>query len=351
MAQELRDWVAKEIGPIAKPKDIRFGDNLPKTRSGKIMRRLLRSIAKGEEITQDVSTLENPGDPRAAQADAVAGRAARASRPRRVPVAPSPSPVVAGTTTQPPQLARATIAFLRRYAPFNEMEDASLGFVVARARLGYHSQGAVVVGPQDGVAQRLFIIQRGHVRARSPDGGPGTVASEFAPGEIFPIDAVLAARSTTRLYEAIEDLFCYELDAADVQSLLGASAPFQRFCARHIDSLLQQERRRVAGCLRGADRQRPPAPAATFVRDPARAGDLRPRDAAASGARAHARAADRRDPRRRRRGCAAGHLHRAGSRPPRRHRQAGTRRPDQRVHDARSDPASRRPLRCTKRRS
>ena len=61
MAQQLRDWVAKEIGPIAKPKEIRFGDNLPKTRSGKIMRRLLRSLAKGEEITQDVTTLENPG--------------------------------------------------------------------------------------------------------------------------------------------------------------------------------------------------------------------------------------------------------------------------------------------------
>ena len=60
LAKELRDWVGKEIGPIAKPKDIRFGDNLPKTRSGKIMRRLLRSIAKNEEITQDISTLENP---------------------------------------------------------------------------------------------------------------------------------------------------------------------------------------------------------------------------------------------------------------------------------------------------
>jgi acetyl-CoA synthetase len=60
IAVELRNWVAKEIGPIAKPKDIRFGDNLPKTRSGKIMRRLLRVIAKGEEITQDTSTLENP---------------------------------------------------------------------------------------------------------------------------------------------------------------------------------------------------------------------------------------------------------------------------------------------------
>jgi acetyl-CoA synthetase len=60
VANQLRAWVGKEIGPIAKPKDIRFGENLPKTRSGKIMRRLLRSLAKGEAITQDVSTLENP---------------------------------------------------------------------------------------------------------------------------------------------------------------------------------------------------------------------------------------------------------------------------------------------------
>jgi acetyl-CoA synthetase len=60
LATELRNWVAKEIGPIAKPKEIRFGENLPKTRSGKIMRRLLRSLAKGETVTQDTSTLENP---------------------------------------------------------------------------------------------------------------------------------------------------------------------------------------------------------------------------------------------------------------------------------------------------
>ncbi len=60
IAETLRAWVSKEIGPIAKPDEIRFGDNLPKTRSGKIMRRLLRALAKGEEITQDVSTLENP---------------------------------------------------------------------------------------------------------------------------------------------------------------------------------------------------------------------------------------------------------------------------------------------------
>ncbi|HRP24827.1 acetate--CoA ligase [Thauera sp.] len=58
--KELQNWVGHEIGPIAKPKDIRFGENLPKTRSGKIMRRLLRQLAKGEDVTQDTSTLENP---------------------------------------------------------------------------------------------------------------------------------------------------------------------------------------------------------------------------------------------------------------------------------------------------
>jgi acetyl-CoA synthetase len=57
----LRDWVAEQLSPIAKPDDIRLTDNLPKTRSGKIMRRLLKAVARGEEITQDVSTLENPG--------------------------------------------------------------------------------------------------------------------------------------------------------------------------------------------------------------------------------------------------------------------------------------------------
>jgi acetyl-CoA synthetase len=61
LIKELRTWVGEQIGAIAKPDDIRFADNLPKTRSGKIMRRLLRTIARGEEITQDVSTLENPG--------------------------------------------------------------------------------------------------------------------------------------------------------------------------------------------------------------------------------------------------------------------------------------------------
>jgi acetyl-CoA synthetase len=56
----LRDWVSEQLGAIARPDDIRFVENLPKTRSGKILRRLLRAIARNEDITQDLSTLENP---------------------------------------------------------------------------------------------------------------------------------------------------------------------------------------------------------------------------------------------------------------------------------------------------
>ena len=59
LAAALRNHVSRQIGAIAKPKDIRFTDALPKTRSGKIMRRLLRDIASGREQVGDTSTLED----------------------------------------------------------------------------------------------------------------------------------------------------------------------------------------------------------------------------------------------------------------------------------------------------
>jgi acetyl-CoA synthetase len=59
LVKELRNWVGEQLGPIAKPDDIRFADNLPKTRSGKIMRRLLRDIAEGRALG-DVTTLRDP---------------------------------------------------------------------------------------------------------------------------------------------------------------------------------------------------------------------------------------------------------------------------------------------------
>jgi len=59
LGEELRNHVTKQIGAIAKPAEIRFTDALPKTRSGKIMRRLLRDIASGKETVGDTSTLED----------------------------------------------------------------------------------------------------------------------------------------------------------------------------------------------------------------------------------------------------------------------------------------------------
>jgi acetyl-CoA synthetase len=84
LIEELRGWVGEQLSPIAKPDEIRLTDNLPKTRSGKIMRRLLRSVARGEEITQDMSTLENPGileQLRGGTASPTAAHAAPAKRP------------------------------------------------------------------------------------------------------------------------------------------------------------------------------------------------------------------------------------------------------------------------------
>jgi acetyl-CoA synthetase len=61
LKDELRTWVGKEIGSLAKPDEVRFTDSLPKTRSGKIMRRLLRELASGGDVKGDVTTLEDLG--------------------------------------------------------------------------------------------------------------------------------------------------------------------------------------------------------------------------------------------------------------------------------------------------
>jgi acetyl-CoA synthetase len=92
LVKELRNWVSQELGAIARPDDIRFAENLPKTRSGKIMRRLLRTIARGEEITQDVSTLENPAIIEQLRGvDAPAQPNAKPAKPQSKPTNPAPA--------------------------------------------------------------------------------------------------------------------------------------------------------------------------------------------------------------------------------------------------------------------
>ena len=121
LVAELRDWVAEQLSPIAKPDDIRFTEALPKTRSGKIMRRLLRSIARGEEISQDISTLENPAiveqlrgavlAPAQDRAQAVKKQAVK-RRPTKKPAAKEPAArkkVAKKRPTQQPAAKRAPV--------------------------------------------------------------------------------------------------------------------------------------------------------------------------------------------------------------------------------------------------
>jgi acetyl-CoA synthetase len=103
LVKELRDWVGQQLGPIAKPDEIRFADNLPKTRSGKIMRRLLKALARGEEITQDVSTLENPAildQLRGVEGKSAAAAAARTATKRQLNKAASAAPAPAKTAAK-----------------------------------------------------------------------------------------------------------------------------------------------------------------------------------------------------------------------------------------------------------
>jgi acetyl-CoA synthetase len=117
LTRELRDWVGQQLGPIAKPDEIRFADNLPKTRSGKIMRRLLKTIARGEEITQDVSTLENPAildQLRGVESPATAAAAAAPRAKAAARAAPAKSKRAKRTTAKSSSSSRRGAAASRK---------------------------------------------------------------------------------------------------------------------------------------------------------------------------------------------------------------------------------------------
>lgn len=152
------------------------------------------------------------------------------------------------SASAPPQLERATVDFLRRYAPFNAMEEGALRLVAGSLKLAYYEKGAIVAAPSQGVAQTLHLIQRGLVHSRAGAGAEERADFEYGVGEMFPLNALLGARATTGVYQAVEDVFCYELGREAVEELMRASPEFRHFATRHMDSLLQQAR----GALRSA---------------------------------------------------------------------------------------------------
>jgi CBS domain-containing protein len=130
----------------------------------------------------------------------------------------------------PALIVEATVRFLREHVPFSRMARKDLEFIAERAELAYFPIGTTIVNPADGMANNLYVIQRGHVRVQNM-----AVAGDDevrGPGECFPVAALSAAAAGTRRFEATEDVFCYRLPSADFDALRQASPPFAEYCAQ-----------------------------------------------------------------------------------------------------------------------
>ena len=130
------------------------------------------------------------------------------------------------------------IPALRAHAPFDEMEPEALAFLAERLRLAYYPRGHMIVGPQSGPADRLYIIKQGSVR-----GSGGSADVVLGAGEAFPMGALAGRRATVYTYRADADSFCWELPAADFHALMARSARFRAFCTDHLSILLERAHR------------------------------------------------------------------------------------------------------------
>jgi acetyl-CoA synthetase len=172
LMKELRDWVGQQLGPIAKPDDIRFADNLPKTRSGKIMRRLLKAIARGEEITQDVSTLENPAILEQLRGTDSLTTPARAPGKAAVAGAVAVAAVRSAARGAAPRRAAPRRAAPRRRPAAKARRSAAARPAVKRA-----ARRAAVVRGTKKVARRLTVRAAAKARVGKSKSGRASTAS------------------------------------------------------------------------------------------------------------------------------------------------------------------------------
>lgn len=159
-------------------------------------------------------------------------------------------------TATPSLIVEATREFLRRYAPFNQMNDATFTFLIPRLKLAYFAKDAKILAPQEGAASQLHIIQRGLVGSH-PDNMQAEPDPTLGPGELFPVGALSAGGATTKIYHAVEDTFCYLLSRDDFLELRSLSPPFERHCTHAITETLKQSLATLHGhySQRAADEQ------------------------------------------------------------------------------------------------
>lgn len=144
-------------------------------------------------------------------------------------------------------LISATVDFLRAFPPFDRMESEALEFLAERVKLAYFSKDTEIVSPGTGVVRHSFIVQRGKVQARQASDVSVMEYSSLilGPGELFPIGSVMAQRASTNTYVALEDVFCYEIEADAFFELVQKSPVFNLYCTKYIASLLSQSRQQL----------------------------------------------------------------------------------------------------------
>ena len=154
---------------------------------------------------------------------------------------------------------RALMEFLRHYAPFSHMEAAHLALFVETSELHYFADGEVVIRPEDGPAERFFVVKQGRIRGERPSARdqqsrtgvepkeePGIeITFEITQGECFPLAALIGERPTRTLHRAVGDTFCLSLDRKMFVQLFTISDVFRDYCLRGVSSLLDQVNRSI----------------------------------------------------------------------------------------------------------
>ena len=138
-----------------------------------------------------------------------------------------------------PQVVDATCEFLRRYAPFSRMREETLRALVPKLSLAYFAKNATILSAQSGPVMELHIVQRGLV-GRRPNDTQADIDRTLGPGELFPVGALSAGGTTTKIFHALQDTFCYLLSRDDFLALREESPEFERYCTQAIIETLKQ---------------------------------------------------------------------------------------------------------------
>lgn len=131
---------------------------------------------------------------------------------------------------------------LRRWHPFSDMADTDVDWFLSRCEQRYLESDEVLLAPDRGVPDTLFLIREGQVRSQQGPGAQAVGSFVYEAGDMLPVAALLAKRAVMSTYVAASDLFVLAIRAADVEALASRSPPFADFLTRRVQTLLEKSR-------------------------------------------------------------------------------------------------------------